>query len=137
MLLKELMTNGVATIDPTASLNEAARRMKEADIGLLAIADDSNVVGVVTDRDIVIHGLAEHKDPATTQVAQVMSEQALSMSETTPVEEAVHAMEAQQVRRILVVNDDHQLSGVISIGDLAKHAGTHMAGEVVQKVADA
>ena len=137
MLLKEMMTTGVETMAPNASLSDAARRMKEKDIGLLAIAEDDNVFGVLTDRDIVIRGLAEDMDPTATDVTEVMSEQALSMSQSTPVEEAVNAMEAQQVRRILVADEAHQLVGVISLGDLATRGGQQMAGEVVQKVADA
>ena len=136
MLLKEIMTPQVETVDSTAPVRDVARRMKELDVGILPVVGTEGVDGVVTDRDIVVRGVAEERDPVTTAVKDVMTDQALSMTDTTPVEDAVTSMEQQQVRRLLVIDAGKRVVGIVSLGDLAVRGGKQIGGEVLQKISD-
>jgi CBS domain-containing protein len=136
MLLKEVMTPHVELISADAPLNDAAERMKALDVGVLPVNSEEGIVGIITDRDIVVRALAERRDPTQTSVSQVMTDKALSMRQDTPVKDAVASMEQQQVRRLLVVDDADQLVGLVSLGDLAVRAGEQVGGEVLQKVSD-
>lgn len=136
MLLREVMTPQVETIETEDSVQEAAARMRDLDIGMLPVAGDSGFEGVLTDRDIVVRGMAAQRDPAQTMVSQVMTEQALSMPGDTPVSEAMSSMEQKQIRRLLVVDESEALIGVLSLGDLAVRAGDQMGGRVLEKVSD-
>lgn len=131
------MSGPVETISPTATLVECARKMKERDIGFIPVCDHDRIVGVVTDRDLVIRAIAESTDPATTPVTEVMSAPALWCYEDEDIERVVRVMEVRQVRRILVLNRRRRLSGVASIGDLAVKTGNEeLSGEVLEKVSE-
>jgi len=133
MLLKEVMTTNVATIAPEATIQQAAKQMKDLDVGVLPLPSTNGDRGVVTDRDIVVRGLAEGKG-LDTPVSEVMTETALCMDENTPIEDAKDAMELHQVRRLLVLNSADDLVGIVSLGDLAVHCDADTGGEVLQKV---
>lgn len=136
VILKEIMTPQVEMIPANTSLRAAAQRMKSLEVGLLPVAVDDDLAGVVTDRDIVIRGVAEGCDPAQTDVQAVMTDRALSMRQDTPVDKARAAMEQRQVRRLLVVDDQKKVVGIVSLGDLAVRGGKEIGGEVLQKVSD-
>jgi CBS domain-containing protein len=136
MILKEIMTPQVEMIPAGTSLRAAAQKMKSLDVGILPVAGDDDVAGVVTDRDIVIRGVADDRDPAQTGVETVMTDKALSMSADTPVDKAKAAMEQRQVRRLLVVDEQKKVIGIVSLGDLAVRGGEEVGGEALQKVSD-
>ena len=116
-LVRELMAEPV-TLPGDATLTEAARLMRDADIGDVIVADSGRPLGVVTDRDIVVRGIAEEHAPGDTTVADICTRDLATVSPDDPVEQAVRLMRQVAVRRLAVVEGD-RLVGVISLGDVA------------------
>lgn len=116
--VRDVMTQNVVTLPRTAPLRDAARRMKEADIGDVIVMDDGSMCGVVTDRDIVVRAIAEGKDPDSAQLEEICSHEVVAVSPDDPVDRAVQLMRQRAIRRLPVVEGDRPI-GIISIGDLA------------------
>ena len=116
--IRELMTPNPVALPGTASVHEAARAMRDADIGDVIVIENNQVCGIVTDRDIVVRTLAEARDPATTTLADICSHALLTVSPTDSVEEAVQLMRTHAIRRLPVV-EGGQPVGIVSLGDLA------------------
>jgi len=120
MRVKEVMTRGVECTRPDASLQEAAAKMKSLDVGLLPVCGDNDrLVGMITDRDITVRSAAEGESPTVIRVADVMTPEVLYCFEDATVEDAALLMEQKQVRRLVVLNRDKRLVGIVSLGDLA------------------
>jgi CBS domain-containing protein len=137
MRVKDIMTASVECVWPDDTLQEAAVKMKEMEIGPLPVCDRLHIVGMLTDRDIAIHGVAAGRDPRLTKVSDVMTREVISCYEDEDVEEAERLMQSRQVRRILVVNRDDHLVGIVSLGDLAAETGNpQRVGEVLQDVSE-
>jgi CBS domain-containing protein len=137
MKVKDIMTSNVECVSPEDTLQEAALKMKEMEIGPLPVCDRLHIVGMLTDRDIAIRGVAEGRDPRSTKVSDVMTREVIRCFEDEEVEEAERLMQSRQVRRILVVNRDERLVGIVSLGDLAAEAGNpQRVGEVLQDVSE-
>lgn len=122
-MVKEVMTETVIAADSTDNLTDTAKEMKNHDIGDLPVLEGNKLKGVVTDRDIVIRGLAEGKNPENTEVNEIMTSKVISAAPDTDVREGVEQMESHQVKRLFVVEND-ELKGVVSIGDLARNPQT-------------
>lgn len=134
MKLKEVMTEDVQCISPDTTLSEASRRMADLDVGFLPICENDRLSGVVTDRDIVIRGVAERKT-GDTPVKDVCSSPVQFCYDDQDVSEAVRLMESKQIRRILVLDRNKRLCGVVSLGDLAvQTADERLSGEVLEKI---
>jgi len=132
MLLKEIMTPVVDTIDSEASVAEAARVMESRDVGFLPITLEGVCAGAITDRDIVTRVIAKGLDPATTLVREIMSHRLraeepngretnaglISLPDHADVDEAIQVMDEQNVRRIAVHDRDYRIIGVVSRADL-------------------
>ena len=116
--LREVMTRNPATVDSSATVLDAARLMRDRDIGSVIVTDSGAVRGIVTDRDLVVRVLADGRDPAATRLADVASEEIESLPPTASVEEAVDLMMKRALRRIPVVEHDRPI-GIVAIGDLA------------------
>lgn len=116
--VKELMTERPVTLDRDASLAEAARLMRDRGIGDVIVVDGEDAEGIVTDRDIVIRGVAEGADPETTRLGQVVSAELVSVAPDDPVERAIQLMREKAVRRLPVLEGGKPV-GVLSLGDLA------------------
>lgn len=116
--VREVMTSPPITLEPSASLVDAARAMRERDVGTVVIAADDQIQGLVTDRDIVIRAVADARDPATTQVADVISSDLATLSPDDPVGTAVQRMRELAVRRLPVVEQGIPV-GIVALGDLA------------------
>ena len=138
MQLKDIMTPKPDCVRPDDTLQEAARRMRDLDVGPLPVCgDDDRLAGMVTDRDITIRAVAEGKDPRTTRVREVMTEEIIYGFEDQDVQEAARTMQERQVRRLLVMNRDNRLVGIVSLGDLATESGDKQkSGEVLQDVSE-
>ena len=122
MRISEIMTRGAHTIAPSVSLQEASRAMKRLNVGMMAVTDErGRLLGVVTDRDLVLRGLAEGLDPHTTQVRAVMSHEAHATHEDTELGDAVETMCSRGVSRLIVLNDSGEVFGVLSASDIAVH----------------
>jgi len=135
MQVKEVMTRGVECVGPDATLQEAARKMKDLDVGPLPVCDNDRLAGMVTDRDITVRAVAEGKDPRSTRVRDVMSEGINYVYEDDDVSSAARQMKDKQVRRLVVLNRDKRMVGIVSLGDLAVQTGDeHMAGDTLERV---
>jgi CBS domain-containing protein len=137
MKLSSIMTGGIETIRPQASLAEAAKKMASQDIGSLPVCSDRrSVVGIITDRDITVRAVARGMDPNHTRVEEVMTKDVLSCSSDSEVEDACVLMEKRQVRRLLVTGDDDTPVGIVSLGDIALCLRESLAGELLKKVSE-
>jgi CBS domain-containing protein len=134
MKLKEIMTAEVLTISPSASLKDAAKKMLKEDVGSLPVCDDDQIVGIVTDRDIAIRGVAQGLDPEHAQVREVMTAEVCACSSESDIEAACELMERKQIRRLLVVDENDSAVGLVSLGDLALRLKENASGEVLKAV---
>jgi CBS domain-containing protein len=113
-----VMTRQPVVLGPQSLLADAARAMRDSDIGDVIVVEGGNVFGIVTDRDIVVRGIASDRDPSTTRLDEICSRDLATVSSDTPVEEAVRIMRDKAIRRLPVVEAGKPV-GVVSIGDLA------------------
>jgi CBS domain-containing protein len=135
MQVRDVMTKGAECIRPSNSLQEAAQKMKNLDVGPLPVCDNDRLVGLITDRDIVVRAVAEGCDPRNTTVQNVMTPDVLYCFEDQDVPEAARLMRAQQVRRLVVLNQDKRLVGIVSLGDLAVETGDEkLVGKTLEHV---
>ena len=135
MQVSEVMTPGVQYIHPEQTISEAARVMAENDIGALPVGENDRLVGMVTDRDIVIRGLADGKGPDT-KVREVMSHDVKYCYEDEKVDHVAHNMGDIQVRRLPVMDRDKRLVGIVAMADLAIKRGPGVAGETIKEVSE-
>jgi CBS domain-containing protein len=134
MKVREVMTADVYTCRPDDSIVQIAELMRDEDIGAVPVVDDDRLIGMVTDRDIVVRGLADSKDPVAATARSVMTSTLLYCFDDQSVEEALGNMGEQQVRRLPVVDRDKRLVGVVSIGDLCAAASPEQAGESLSQI---
>jgi CBS domain-containing protein len=116
--IRALMTPNPVTLPGTASVHEAARAMRDAEIGDVIVIENHQVCGMVTDRDIVVRTVAEAQDPVTTTLADLCSHALVTVTPSDSVEEAVRLMRTHAIRRVPVV-EGGQPVGMVSLGDLA------------------
>lgn len=135
MKLSQVMTGGIETVAPHASLAEAAAKMASRDIGSLPVSAGKRIVGIITDRDITVRAVACGLDPNATQVEQVMTREVLSCPAESDVQAAIALMEERQVRRLVVTDGDAPV-GIVSLGDLALCLRENQSGEVLKKVSE-
>jgi CBS domain-containing protein len=117
--LKDFINYRVETAQPSDSLQQAAIKMRDLDIGSLPVCDGQRLQGAITDRDITIRATAKGDDPNQTKVQDVMTPDVVYCYETDTVETAARKMQEHQIRRIFVVNQDNELVGITSLGELA------------------
>ena len=118
-----VMTRDPRTVSADAPLSAVARTMRDADIGDLIVLEGDQVTGIVTDRDLVVRGIAEGKDPGSTPVSEVCTSDPTTLSPQQSVDEAVQAMRYRDVRRLPVVENGRPV-GIVTIGDLAVERDT-------------
>src|SRR5574340_1029744 len=138
MKLSHIMTGGIETVRPQATLAEAAKKMASRDIGSLPVcaAGAREVLGIITDRDITVRAVARGMDPNQTRVEEVMTREVLSCPSDAEVEAACELMQKRQVRRLLVTGDDDSPVGIVSLGDVALCLRENQSGEVLKKVSE-
>lgn len=134
MLVKDIMTPDVQRLHANAILKEAAQQMKALDIGMIPVYDGDRLVGMLSDRDITVRATAEGRDPATTSVTDVMTPDIIYCFDDDEVERASQLMQEHQIRRLIVLNRDKRLVGIVSLGDIATGSDQRIAGETVQTV---
>jgi len=135
MLVRDVMTPEVVVLPLGASLADVARRMRDEDIGSVPISEGDRLVGMVTDRDVIIRGLADSADPTRLTAADVMSHKVLYCFEEQSVDDALQNMGEQQVRRLPVLNRDKRLVGMVSLGDLSQ-AQARKAGDALKDISE-
>lgn len=137
MKVKQIMSIKPDYIDPTLTVQQAADEMLKRDIGFLPIGDknEDKLSGVLTDRDIVVRCIAKKLDPNKVQVKDIMSPQVMYCFENDTVETAAKSMEELQIHRLIVLNENKRLVGILSLGDIAtKGRDTTLSGEIIEKI---
>ncbi len=133
MQVRELMTRDVRLLGPNDTIRNAARQMRDDDIGSLPIADGDRLVGYITDRDIVVRALAEGRD-ADTPVREVMTERVLYCFEDETIEDVAANMAHNQVRRLPVLTREKRLVGIVALGDIATQGSDEPAEDALEGV---
>jgi CBS domain-containing protein len=116
--VRELMTSDPTTFEKSSTIADAARAMRDGDFGAVIVTDGGSVRGIVTDRDIVVRAIADGRDPDSTQLDEVLSEELETLSPDDSIDDAVAKVRAADVRRLPVVEDGRAV-GIVSLGDLA------------------
>lgn len=131
--VRDIMTHDVATATPDTTLEEIAGLMRDEDTGAIPVVDEDELVGIITDRDIVIRCLAEGKKPSEVQAQEILSQELEVIEPESDVEEAARMMARRQIRRLPVVKNG-RLVGMVSLGDIAVKAGEEEAGDTLEEV---
>jgi CBS domain-containing protein len=134
MLLSDILTRQVETIPPTASIKEAAQRMRSMDVGSLPVCDGQRLLGMVTDRDLTVRMMAEGRDPVSTPVSEAMTPDVCYCFADQDVKEAAQLMQREQIRRLPVVDRQKHLVGIVSLGDLAVAGDDRLSGDTLQDI---
>ncbi|SIT82596.1 CBS domain-containing protein [Bacillus altitudinis] len=131
--IKDIMTKKVVTLQKDDNAYEAAVKMKDADIGAIPVVDGDQLVGIVTDRDLVLRGIAEKK-PNSQEVGAIMTMEVLTAEEDATLEEIVRLMSEHQLRRIPVVKNG-ALTGIVALGDLSvEDLSNDRAGDALTEI---
>ena len=131
--IKEVMTRDVRACEPNATVAEAAKVMAREDVGPVPIVEDGRLVGLVTDRDIVVRVVAEGRDPNETTVNEIASTELVTVSPDDDLDEALNLLARRQVRRLPVVEGD-RLVGIVAQADIARLGKDKKTGEVVEEI---
>jgi CBS domain-containing protein len=134
MKIEEVMTPEVSYVGPDTPILEIARKMRDADIGSTPVIENDRLVGMVTDRDIVVRVVAEGRPTQTSTARDAMSPGILYCFDDESIEDVLEKMGGQQIRRLPVVNRDKRLVGVVSLGDLSLTGKRKRAGEALQEI---
>ena len=133
--IKDVMTPQAEVISPDATTEDAAALMKTLDIGVLPVCDEEGLVGVLTDRDLVVRVLAVTRDPKAMLVGEAMTPSVVYCFDDDDVEHAAAVMAGQQIRRLPVLDKNRKLVGIVSVGDIAVNTQDHqMTGKVLEDV---
>jgi CBS domain-containing protein len=136
MQVSEIMTRGVETIAPDASLQQAAVTMEALDVGSLPVCDGDRLVGAITDRDIVIRGVAAGLSPIDALVRDCMTEDIAYAYCDEEADEVLDRMKILQIRRLAILDRDKKLAGIVALGDIATEPKAAALGSVGAAVAD-
>ena len=134
MKVKDVMHRGVTWVEPTISIREIARRMRDDDIGSVPIGENDRLVGIVTDRDIICRGVANGADCNALTARDVMSKPIIYCRADDNLELAIRIMEKNKIRRLPVIDKDKRLVGMLALGDISEIVGQDAAGEVMRSV---
>lgn len=135
MNVAEVMTKQVETVSPQQTVGEAAQLMQQLDTGVLPVGENDRLVGMVTDRDIVVRAVAQGRGPDA-QVREAMTESVLYCFEDASIEDAARQMAEAQVRRLPVMNRDKRLVGIIALGDLAAAADSNVVDAALTGISE-
>ena len=134
-IIKDIMSKEIECCSLLDNMYEVAVKMKELNVGAIPIVDEERLVGMITDRDIVIRGVAE-KNPGSTKVEKIMSDQLVTVTSDTTTNQAAKLMAEHQIRRLPVVEGEN-LIGIVSLGDLATHQLTdEQAGNALSEISE-
>ena len=133
MKVSEVMTTDVQTVTPDQSAREAAGFMLRAEAGSIPVTEGDKVIGMITDRDIAVRGVAEGRGPDT-PVRELMTDHIICARKDDDVDDVARRMSEEQVRRLPVLDDDDRLCGIVSLGDLARESRGEEAHEALEGV---
>jgi CBS domain-containing protein len=131
--INEVMTHDPRTVTPDSTVEEAARLMRDDDVGSIPLVEGNKCVGTVTDRDIVLRVVAESRG-LDTRVGEIASKQIVTVDPQQPLDEAMRLMAEHQVRRLPVCEDDGRLVGIVAQADIARSASEERTGRTVEEI---
>ena len=136
--VRDIMTPNPETCRPNDLVRDAARIMAERDIGVIPVVDDGRkILGLLTDRDIVVRVVADGKDPAKAHVSDAMTKNVRTVQEDTPLDEVTRLMSDAQVRRVPVVNNRNEIIGIVAVADVATESGQRgKVGHTIEKISE-
>jgi CBS domain-containing protein len=132
--IRDIMTANPETVTEKDSVRDAARIMKQRDTGIVPVVDGKKIIGLITDRDIVVRIIAEGKDASNAKVNEAMTKNVRSVKEDASVDDVLRIMKSAEIRRVPVVNKNDEIVGIVSIGDLAVE--TNQDGKVGKAIED-
>lgn len=135
-MIREVMTRDVEVINPNDTLRDAAEKMRSLNVGPLPVCDGQRILGMITDRDIVVRAIAVGKDPNSTQVSDVMSSGIEYCFDDDDTEGILERMRDQQIRRMIVVDRNKKLVGIVALGDLAGEVSESKVGEALEGISE-
>ena len=136
--IRDVMTPNPECVSEKDSLRDVARIMKDQDTGVVPVVDGKRIIGLITDRDIVVRGLAEGKDLQTVSVNEIMTKSVRTVREDASVNDVLTAMGKAEIRRVPVVNSKDELVGIVSLGDIAAQGNQDgNVGRAVEDIAEA
>ena len=135
MKVSEVMTRDVQTIRPDQPVQQAASFMLSADAGSIPVTDGERLIGMITDRDIAVRGIAKGYGPDT-PVRELMTDDVICARDSDDVEDVASKMSEAQVRRLPVIDDNQRLCGIVSLGDLSREADDDCASEALEGVSE-
>jgi len=136
MKVREIMTSNVECVAPGTGVRELASKMKTLDVGFIPVCENDRLSGTVTDRDIVIRAIAEGKDIDSCPARDIMTQNVFWCFEEQDVKDVAKLMREKDVRRMLILNADKRLVGVVSIGDISKVEETE-SGKTLKDISEA
>lgn len=137
MRAKDVMSSKPEFLPPTATIKEAASQMKSHDCGFIPVGENDRLIGALTDRDLTIRAIAAGKDPNKTQIKDVMSKGIYFCFETDELADVAKKMEELQIRRIVVLDENKRMTGIISLGDIAtKCKDPALCSELTESVSE-
>ena len=135
MKVSEVMTRDVQTVRPDQRVQDAASFMLSADAGSIPVIDGDRLIGMITDRDIAVRGIAKGYGPDT-PVRELMTDDVICARADDDVEDIASKMSEAQVRRLPVIDDEERLCGIVSLGDLSRETDNETAGEALEGVSE-
>ena len=134
MKVTEVMVTGVRFLRAGESILTAAKIMKRFDIGCLLVGSERHAAGILTDRDIVLRGVASGNDLATITIAEIMTPDPMFCWVYDSVSQAAKIMQDSQVRRLPVFNNDRTVAGIVTVSDISNHVSHRIAGELIDEI---
>jgi len=136
MKVKDFMNVAVESCDPCTPIAVVAEKMMLHDCGLIPLTKDGKPIGVITDRDIVIRLVAAEREPRETRAGDIMSARVVSIGEGASLEECCGLMGQHKLRRLLVVNNNDELVGLVSTADIARNSDPHDTGRLMKLISE-
>ena len=137
MKIRDIMTTDVEVISPDATVQEAAKLMKDLDVGAIPVCDGERLLGMLTDRDITSRSVAEGMHPAETKAHETMTPNVIYCYEDQDLEEAALIMMEEQIRRLPIISRDKRLVGIISLGDVAVDVDdSEVSGDTLSEISE-
>lgn len=134
MKVSEIMHKGVQWVSPDTPITTLARKMQQHDVGALPVGEDDRLVGMVTDRDIALRGVADGKDISKLTARDIMTTGVIWCLASDTAADAAHIMETKQVRRLPVIDDNKRMIGMLALGDISHATSDRIAAEIIKAV---
>ena len=135
--IRDVMTAKPACVSAKDSIRDVAKIMVREDTGVVPVVDGKKVIGMITDRDIVVRLVAEGKDPSSAKVNEAMTKDVRSVKEDSTVNDALQLMSSAQIRRVAVVNNNNEIVGIVSMKDIATESkDSDRIGKTVEKISE-